>query len=363
MVGYILILLVILLGGINAEIFNSSLKKKKNFVIIVFGMMILFAVLRDYSVGIDYANRLVSMRQIFSLGFTGIRNYMENIHQEEYLYTTYVWIVSRLIPSPWFINSVMDVFVLSTFGWFFYRYSKDVTIASLMFAAFAFTASLNVTRQYVATAFFLIALHLMIQKKPKRAIIPLIAASLIHTSALLLFAFYVVYWMGFSINRKKLFVFLATAVIAFFSFDVLLDIFVNVFPQFAYAIKGWGVGEGSFSVLWFGLYSILFLTLFFTLPKKQDGISDSVTGVVSLSFVLYALLGMLMSVLWFVHRMQVYFIFGYCMIIPIIIEQFPIEEKSKKAVSIIFKLGLSVWAILMFMQDGHGILPYKFIWD
>lgn len=363
MTGFILILLVIFFGGINAEKFNISPKKKKTFVIVVFGMMMLFAVLRDYSVGIDYSNRLLSMQQVFSLNFTNLRYYMENVRQEEYLYTMYVWSVSRLIPSPWFLNSVMDVFVLSTFGWFFYRYSKDVSIASLMFAAFAFTASLNITRQYVAAAFFLIALHLMIEKKPKRAIIPLIAAALIHTSALILFAFYVVYWMGFSINRKKLFVFLVVAVIAFFSFDVLLDWFVNIFPQYAYAIKGWGVGEGSFSVLWFSIYFILFAALFLTLPKKQDGISDSVTGAVSISFVLYALLGMLTSVIWFVHRMQVYFMFGYCMIIPIIIDQLPLNAKSKKSISIIFKLGLIVWAILMFKQDGHGILPYKFIWD
>lgn len=363
MTGYILILLVILLGGINAEKINTSQKKKKNFIIVVFGLMILFAVLRDYSVGIDYSNRLLSMQQLFSYNFSTLRYYMENVHQEEYLYTVYIWSVSRVIPSPWFLNSVMDVFVLGTFGWFFYRYSKDVTIASLMFAAFVFTATLNVTRQYVAAAFFLIALHLMIQKKPKRAIIPLIAASLVHTSAVLLFAFYAVYWMGFSINRKKLFLFLTVAVVGFFSFDVILDWFVNSFPQYAYAIKGWGVGEGSFSVLWFGIYSILFAVLFFTLPKKQDGISDSVTGAVSISFVLYALFGMLMSVIWFVHRVQVYFIFGYCMIIPIIIHQFPMEEKSKKTVSIIFKVGLLLWAILMFMQDGHGILPYRFIWD
>jgi len=363
LIGYILILLVILFGGIGSQKIQESPKKKKVFLFVVFGIMICFAVLRNYSVGIDYSNRVESMQRIFQFNFSDLRYYMEYVVQDEYLYTFFIWMVSRIFPSPWLVNAVMDIFVLSTFGCFFYRYSKDVTIASLMFAAFAFSAEMNITRQYVAAAFFLIALHFLIQKKPIKALLPLIAATLIHTSAVILFAIYIVYIIGFSVSRKKLFLLLAVAVGGFFAFEFILEWFISVFPQYSYALKGWAVGNESFSGLWLGIYLFLFAVHFVTLPQKNSDASDEVTGIVSVGFVLYALMGVLKSVLWFIHRMQVYFIFGFCMIIPEILFNLRATPRLKQSLSIVFKLGLAIWAILMFIQDGHGILPYKFIWE
>ena len=363
MIGYILILLVILIGGVNAQEIQASPKKKKNFLLVAFGMMICFAVLRNYTVGIDYSNRVEFMERILDYNFSEVWNYVVNIRQSEYLYSLYIWLVSRFIPSPWFLNVIMDVFVLSTFGWFFYRYSKDVTITTLMFAAFVFTASLNITRQYVAAAFFLIALHFLLQKKPAKAAVPILVAFLIHNTAVLLFAIYLIYWIGFSINRKKLFGLLVASVVAFFGFDFVLDWFLARFPQYSYALREWGVGDKSFSFLWLAIYFAIFLMLFFTLPKHRDGVTDEVTGIVSVGYVLYALLAMLVSVVWFVHRVQVYFIFGYCMVIPEIFFNLRMPARSKQALSVAFKVVLALWAFWIFIDDSHGILPYEFIWQ
>ena len=98
------------------------------------------------------------------MNFSEMIAYTDQVQKGEYLYTLYIWIVSRVLPIPWLINGIMDIFILCTFGWFIGRYSSDVTLSSLMFVTFAFAASLNVTRQYVAASFFLIALHFLIQK-------------------------------------------------------------------------------------------------------------------------------------------------------------------------------------------------------
>lgn len=332
----------------------------------MFGMMALFAVLRSYDVAIDYSNRVNQMYQLFKMGLAELLEYTERVQDGEYLYTLFIWGVSRVFPVPWLINGIMDIFVLSTFGWFIGKYSKDVTFSTLMYLAFVFAASLNITRQYVATAFFLIALHLLLQKKPIKALIPMVIAVLFHVSAILLFAVYALYFIGFKINRTKLVLMLILTFGLFFTFDLLFDLFLHYFPQYSYALGKWAVGDQSFSFLWLAIYTVMFVCLFIAVPsfrKEKNNITVEVSGLVSISFMLYALINLLQSELWFVSRLNAYFIFGYCMVIPEIIDGFKLQPQTRLLVNMILKTGIALWAVSMFLQNTHEILPYQFIWD
>ena len=367
MLGYIFILLICFFLGFDAHKINPSKQKRKLFLIVVFGAMICFAVLRSYSVGIDYINRVNQMRLLFNMNFSEMIAYTDQVQKGEYLYTLYIWIVSRVLPIPWLINGIMDIFILCTFGWFIGRYSSDVNLSSLMFVTFAFAASLNVTRQYVAASFFLIALHFLIQKKPLKALFPLLLAAFIHSSAVILFVIYAIYAIGFNLTRKKLLCFLLGAIASFFAFDIILDIFVQIFPQYKYALSGWTVGDESFSFLWLFIYLFLFCLIYSRLPHRitqdvQYLQSNSISMIV-IGFMFYAVLDLLKSELDFVHRVQVYFIFGFCMILSEILHGFGLGKKRNSAMVILFKIGVMAWAIFVFSQDGHGILPYNFIWN
>ncbi len=369
MLGYFLILALTVIVGLNADVINQNKKNKKYFIIFVFGMMILFAVLRGYRVAIDYSTRATQMKLLFDMSFSEVLSYTDSVQDGEYLYTLFIWLISRIIKVPWMINGLLDIFVLSTFAWFFYRYSKDVTFASLMFIAFVFTAALNITRQYVAVSCFLIALHFLIQKKPFKALIPLVAAMLIHSSAKLLFAIYILYFIGFRINRKKMMIFFIAVVGAFLAFDRIVDLFVQLFPQYTYYTKSeWAVGTVSFSVLWLVIYLALFFLMFLSLPsaKLQNKTNMSeldVSGLIMVCFILYAVISLLQSRIWFISRINAYFIFGYCMIIPEILERLKLEKRGKSVAMLFLKCGVAVWAVSMFLQNGHGILPYEFIWE
>ena len=398
---------------------------------IVFGMMIFFAVFRGYNVGIDYANRVHHMELLFARDFPTMMALTHEIMEWQYLYTVPMWLMSHIIPNPWFYNCLMDIFILSTFGWFFYRYSRDVTMASMMFVVFVYAAELNITRQYISAALFLIALHQLLHKKHWRAFITLLAASFIHSSAVMLFAVYVMYYAGFHLTRGRLALYLSGAVVLYLLFDIVIKVFLAVFPQYSYALRDKFVGNSGFSIKWLLIYLTLYMGLCIVTPRfrnlskysNRKMLRVNITGIVGLSFIIYAVLAMLRAKMWFVQRMMVYFIFGFCMIIPEIIRlmvvrfgghtlqdvlvsdivwyyrrlaqvsalkpvanklgKLAVRVKKSTAVArcsdfvtkvvshprflpgaeVFMKVCLLIWGCIQFALDPHGLLPYTFIWQ
>jgi len=391
MIGLLGILVLSFLLGLDYKRVNKTNKNKAIYLAVVFGSMLLFAVLRGYSVGIDYENRVEHMEHIFRRDFLSMLQFTQDTTEFQFLYTVPIWLVSRVFPCPWFFNAVMDCFVLITFAWFFYRYAKDVTFATIMFVVFAFAASLNITRQYVAAAFFLWAIHQLLQKKPWRAFLLLLAASLMHISAIVLFAVYLFYFIGFKNTKTRLAIYLVAAVLLYALFDEIILVFLKVFPRYSYALRDKFVSGSGFSVKWLLLYLSIYAGLWFVTPYDSiiQQCSDErrknleLTGGIGLGFVLYAALAVLKAKMWFVHRMQVYFMFGFCMIIPEVVyylsdsvcyypgikpiaaflEGEMFQKKIVPAVLTVLKLALVVWGVIQFVKDPHELLPYRFIWE
>ena len=164
------------------------------------------------------------------------------------------------------------------------------------------------------------------------------------------------------------------AIIGFNVFDVIANLFVSYFPQYSWYLRGsWAVRDEDFSVLWLGIYSILALLAMYCLPSrvKITATESIVTGekyrlqsVVMFCFAIYATTSLLISKVWFVSRMNVYFVFSYCMIISIVINRLPfLTKRSVRILRGFFIIGLCIWGILMFQQNGHRILPYEFFWQ
>lgn len=378
MLGLTLITAIAFFGGIKADLINGSKKNKIIYLSAVFGAMFLFALLRGYSVGIDYEFRSWEMDLIVKRDFIGMMQY--GTEQKEWLYYILIWLVGRIFPAPWVINGLMDAFILATFAWFFYRYSRDVTMASMMFVTFAFAAELNITRQYAAAACFLIALHLIIQDKPWHALIPLVAGALVHASAVLLFAFYFLFLRRMRTNRPELLLYLGLSVCLFVFFDPLLDLFLLIFPRYKFALRDKFIGNSGFSFKWLTVFMIIFVSLYLTTPKSRKNEklpkatkAQKLNYAVALGFILYAALAMLRAKMWFVQRMMVYGMFGYCMIIPEVMPKLRLPETVcqwlrlpedwKKWLCLGIKAALAVWALLEFRKDPHGLLPYVFLWQ
>ncbi|MBE6846700.1 MAG: EpsG family protein [Ruminococcus sp.] len=373
MLGYVLILSVAVFGNMIIDTINSSKQYKKLFMCVVWGMLILFAVLRGYEVGIDYANRVRSFSYIFQLPFSELIEFTKTESNGQYFYTLFVWSVGQVIPSVWLVNSIMDVFILSVFGWFIYRYSNNVAFSSMMFAAFALTSMVNITRQYVAAAIFLIALHYFIQDKMMKAFLLIILASLMHSSAIVLMVFFVLKLIGFSFNKAKMWLYLAGSLAMFILFDLIVDIFLAIFPQYSYVLGDWAMGDSGFSIIWLGIYSMIFFGAYLTLTKKQTGLlrllhlknneAEHKIGIIIIGFIFYAVISLLRSKMWLVSRMITYFIYGFCMIVSEIIDRLKFDRSIRYIISVVMCILFAGWGVILFMQDAHGLLPYTFIWD
>ncbi len=372
MIGYICILLVAFFLGLDSKRINGSKRNRILYLSIVFGGMILFAVLRGYDVAIDYSNRVRSMNLIFGMDFQEFLTFTREEANSQYLYTLFVWLVSRVLPFPWLINGIMDIFVLSTFAWFFYRYSKDVTVSTIMFMTFAFASCLNITRQFVAAAVLLIAFHLMIQKKPFKALIVIAIAFFIHSSAILLLLMYVLYIIDFKLTKRRLLLLLLAATAMFVAFDLMVVLFVRLFPRYEYVFGEWATGNIGFSLIWTCFYVMLFIGVYLTTPSKlkdtmmNDGektdLAASCLNVVG--FMAYVLLSLLKVKMWFVSRLLTYFMFGYCMIIPEILSRFnKVDRHIKVIILVMLKIVFVLWGIITTYQDPHDLLPYRFIWE
>ncbi len=365
-----MILFLVVVGGILIRP-TMHRSNRKIYVFLVFGAIFLYVALRGASVGIDNASRYNFVHLIAGYNWNEFTSYILK-NSEEVGYSFVIWIITRIIPSPYFIGIIWDLFIILSFSIFFYRYADDIVVACLMYMAFVFSSEMNVTRQYIAAALFLWAIHFVLQKKCWKSILMIIIAMTFHSSAIVLFFIYILFPIDFQLNRKQGVIIIVVAAIAFFAFERLSGWFIDVFPQYAWYLEGdWAVGNESFSVLWLVIYSTLAILAIFCLPVKRKEIvslssesenEQKIQSIIYFFFALYALSSLLQSKVWFVSRMKVYFVFSYCIIVSIIIKKTKfISNGTRSIFRAIFIGGMSVWAILMFMQDGHGILPYQFI--
>ena len=195
-----------------------------------------------------------------------------------------------------------------------------------------------------------------------------------HTSALVLFILFILIPLKFQLTRKAFTITILAAVIGFNAFDVIANLFVNYFPQYSWYLRGsWAVGDRDFSVFWLGIYFILALLAMHCLPSRSKTVATETVAVnekyrmqsiVTFFFAIYATTSLLTSKVWFVSRMNVYFIFAYCMIVSIVINHLPfLTKRYVRILRGFFIIGLCTWGILMFQQNAHRILPYEFFWQ
>lgn len=376
MIGIIIILLLILSSNLLLGNIDGYGQKRKIYCFITFGSMFLFAALRGPSVAMDTASRYKLYSTVCDLKLMDAFSYIASIKDGgEIGYAISVTLLSRLFPSPYLINLCWDLFIVVTFGVFFYHYAEDLKISVLMYFAFAFASSLNATRQFVATAFFVWAIMSIARQKYVRSILLIGIATMFHTSAVFLFAIYLLKLFDYRLTKKLILLISGGSILFFFLFDTLsVQIMERFFPQYWWYLYGsWAIGDQQFSMLWLTIYSFMALILFFEIGNENKAPSfegeavsgqEKVTCIAIVTFLIYALIGMLASKVWFMTRLRAYVVLGYCLSAGIMLNRLNIfNNNSKRILRTIFIVLMSIWAVQMFKTDGHGLFPYEFIWD
>lgn len=382
MIGIIIILGIILLTPAPVGIDRNKMRRRKYYCIFTFGAMYLFAALRGENVAIDNVHRYLFYSQLCSLNVSdGLRYSIQNC-DGQYGYGITTWFLSRVLFSPHLISMVYDGFICYTFARFFYRHAEDVKIAALMYFAFSFSASLNVTRQFIACAFFIWAIECIVTNRLKWSVSLIIIATLFHTTAIALFCVYGLLFINFKISRKILVLISLIAVAVFFLFEEISEYLIRRFlPRYSWYLHGrWAVGEKSFSILWLIIYTVIAIGLFMCLRKdKSHALSDiiSVNGMAivntekdklfcltSIFYLVYALISLLTSKVWILGRLKTFFSIGYYLTVGNVFIRLPyLSTRSKAGVRVLFILGMAAWTVLIYRADGNGLFPYQFFWE
>ena len=125
---YIFVLVLFMFLG-NTMQPNTIEKKSKNYLIIIFGILILVSMLRDYSVGRDlYTHYYKNFAVLRNLDWSKCASTSYEVG-----YVIFNKVVGLFTDDGQWMIAMHALFVVGISGWFIYKNSDDVVISTFLF--------------------------------------------------------------------------------------------------------------------------------------------------------------------------------------------------------------------------------------
>lgn len=364
---------------------NSSNRRRKIYLIVTFGVLILVAGLRDPSVGTDLAGHYAKRyNMIGSYSWSQIPTFSATIGYEiGYCYFT------RFLH---FFSSDVQFFVFATsflmcaaFGYFIYKESTDVVLsAELMLFNCFYYRFMTMMRQGLAISIILVAYTLLngSERKLKDYIkfaLLILLASTFHSSSILCMLMILFDRLKFT---KKQIIFGVGAMVAFYLFymnfyTVALNFFGtgNNYERYLTSATE-GVGNINMQTIYnFLLAFVPFLLGYYVLvweKKKEKHLFKDDKNMYCLkkneSFLLYMVLiastfNLLVFRMNILNRFSLYFTPFVLILCPYAISS--MKLKSNKPIvraCIYFMFGVYfVWLTITKAAEFYGVVPYRFM--
>ena len=364
---------------------NSSNRRRKIYLIVTFGVLILVAGLRDPSVGTDLAGHYAKRyNMIGSYSWSQIPTFSATIGYEiGYCYFT------RFLH---FFSSDVQFFVFATsflmcaaFGYFIYKESTDVVLsAELMLFNCFYYRFMTMMRQGLAISIILVAYTLLngSERKLKDYIkfaLLILLASTFHSSAILCMLMILFDRLKFT---KKQIIFGVGAMVAFYLFymnfyTVALNFFGtgNNYERYLTSATE-GVGNINMQTIYnFLLAFVPFLLGYYVLvweKKKEKHLFKDDKNMYCLkkneSFLLYMVLiastfNLMVFRMNILNRFSLYFTPFVLILCPYAISS--MKLKSNKPIvraCIYFMFGVYfVWLTITKAAEFYGVVPYRFM--
>ena len=363
---------------------NSSNRRRKIYLIVTFGVLILVAGLRDPSVGTDLAGHYAKRyNMIGSYSWSQIPTFSATIGYEiGYCYFT------RFLH---FFSSDVQFFVFATsflmcaaFGYFIYKESTDVVLsAELMLFNCFYYRFMTMMRQGLAISIILVAYTLLngSERKLKDYIkfaLLILLASTFHSSAILCL---MILFDRLKFTKKQI-IFGVGAMVAFYLFymnfyTVALNFFGtgNNYERYLTSATE-GVGNINMQTIYnFLLAFVPFLLGYYVLvweKKKEKHLFKDDKNMYCLkkneSFLLYMVLiastfNLLVFRMNILNRFSLYFTPFVLILCPYAISS--MKLKSNKPIvraCIYFMFGVYfVWLTITKAAEFYGVVPYRFM--
>lgn len=334
---------------------------KKSLIILSFFIILLLIGLR-YKVGVDYAGHIDIYNTYAKQSFAEIWSSSGDIGKK---------IIIGLAPKIFGdVKAIFWIYGLLTL-YPIYKINKNSNFKYLAYSTLVFNlttlpATLNIMRQGAAMSFALLAFdYLRHDLKWSKAIICIIIAAILHTSALLITPFFVAYILTEKYKksfRKWAYIITVLESISFMTF--IGSFFARIgFSDYDYMLKVSGSAKVySGWILYNSIYYIILFFIYYTFKKGDSAsnkkskkeIDDELTMVVNGT--IFEVVGTMTK---FLSRISYYFSIYQILLIPTILQNIT-EKNSRITAKIICITSLvALFIFRCYFQGYYGIIPYQ----
>ena len=334
---------------------NHKFQKNKIILGSFFVILITILCLRDVSCGIDLENYKIFWNSALNMSFkSGINQY-----EIETGYHAIEYFISRFTDDFQIFLSIVAILSIAPL-WYFYKKESEMPILTiLLFVTIApFTMFFSGLRQAIAIAIAVPAFYLAKNKKMFCFIAIVILATLIHTSAVLLFVIYPLYHAKIT---KKWLLFVIPIIVVIFIFNEQIFSFMLRFLKDEYAERYSELeSTGAYSVL---ILLILFGIYSFLIPdnEKLDG-----ETIAMRNFLLFSIcIQCFAPIHTLAMRMNYYFLIFIPILIPRIIKY---RKQSLREVTQLSQVVFTLFFAVYFFYEAYtgadvlSIYPYIPFW-
>ena len=141
MLGLITILSLSLLLPALIPNMNANPKKKKIYLIIIFGLMFCYSAFRGTNVGIDTYNYKMQFYEIKNYGLIQSFSYLSL--EKGYILLNYL--LGCFCNNAQIILVITSFFIAYSFAKCIYEYSENIDLSTFLYIIFIFSSTMNIT--------------------------------------------------------------------------------------------------------------------------------------------------------------------------------------------------------------------------
>ncbi len=343
MIPYFILLLVVVLLALVAKKAKNDKILYHSVIFFIFLLPVLFAGLRDGSVGTD-TNNYIGMFQSDRV-YSSLEIGYLLLQETTRLFSNEYWVLLTLIAAIVVFFYYKTILILS----------RNHTISIFVFITLGtYLFFFNGARQGLAAAIFSFAIVAVVNKNYKRYYLWVAVAFLFHKSVLVTLPFY--YLLRKKYSLKNLVILLGSLLIMVLVFSQLLTVLPDAMTSRYSQYIDRGRGGGLLLTIFHVIILSYFIFMRQYISRSQKGIYDiylNMVTIFTLIFVIVSVLGLDVNLL----RMSLYFSLGSILIWPIIFKT--MRKKLKPLVMLFFIIGHLMF-FYIYIGKMSNLYPFSF---
>lgn len=364
---------------------NSSERRKRNFIIVSFGLLIIVAGLRSPSVGIDLAGHYAkSFDLVSSYAWKEIPAFA-TLTGYEIGYCYFTKLISCISTDVQVFIMVSAIVMYGIMGLFIYKKSKDVVMSTELFICMCvYYMYMSMMRQGMAVSFVLLG-YLLLEKHERKLkgyiwfVLMILLATTFHASAILCLIMILSDRLRFT--KKQIFIMGAATIVVYFCYSKIYNVVLAMLGQgnnyeryltsSTESVGNMNLQSMTLLLLTVGAFLLGFYVFVW---KKRGKVGGKTKFEIQMekdeSFLLY--MGLLASVcrllifqMNIINRFSYYFVPFVFILYPNAINKFSLRSNRKTLRLIVYTLFAIYFVGITVLYAGqfYGVVPFSFYWE